>query len=325
MPTPTGSDLHVSRPLSNLSVAYMQGNDDFIADKVFPPVPIEYQYGMYYTYTKGDWFRTQSALRAPRTESVGTGWTVGTDTYRAEVYAVHVDVSDQDRANQERGIFDLDRDATNLVTRDMMLRREKDWISAYFGTGKWTNTDQTGVAAAPAANQFLRWDLSSSTPIEDIEEQRVAMRQLTGFNPNVLVIGAQVYSAFKNHPEFIERIKYSQKGVVTLDLIANLLDVERVYMPNAIENTAADGATDAMSFLYGKSALLAYAAPNAGLMIPSAGYTFEWSGYMGSSRGTRVTKFRMEALKSDRIEIESAYDFNLVSADLGVFFTTAVS
>lgn len=323
MAQPTGADQHVSVPLTNVSVAYIQDNQDFVADKVFPPVPVDYQFGQYYTYSKGDWFRTAAQKRAPRTESAGTGWTTGTDTYRCEVDAVHVDVADQDRANATKGIFDMDRDATTYVTRDMLLRREKDWIASYFGTGIWANTDQTGVAAGPAANQFLQWNLSASTPIEDIERRRIAMAQITGFKPNRLVLGTEVYSAFKNHAEFIERIKYSEKGVVTLDLIAALLDVEQVLTPMAIENTAAEGATDSFSFLHGKAALLAYASPNPGLMQPSAGYTFEWTGY--TARGVSVSKFRMQELRADRVEAESAYDFEVVSTDLGQYFTAAVA
>jgi hypothetical protein len=324
MAQPTGSDLHVSRPLTNISVAYMQQGDDFIADKVFPSVPVEYQYGKYYNYTKGDWFRTESAKRAPATESVGTGWRTGTDDYSCDVFAVHKDIADQDRANQERGIFDQDRDATEFVSRDMMLRREKDWVSAYFGTGKWGLTDQTGVSGTPSTNEFKQWDQASSTPIEEIETHRVLMKQNTGFNPNRFVIGAFVYSAFKNHSQFLERIKYTQKGVVTLDLIGSLLDVESILTPNAIENTAVEGATATMAFVFGKAALLCYANPTPAKQKPSAGYVFEWNGQDGSMRGTRTKKFRMEAIASDRVEIESAYSFKMVSSDLGQYFTSAV-
>jgi len=324
MPTPTGGDLHVSVPLTNLSIAYFQNDLDFIADKVFPPVPVDKQFGMYYTYDKGDWLRTNAQRRAPRTESAGTGWNVGTDVYRAEVNAIHVDVSDQDRANADQPVFNLDRDATNLVARDIMLRRELDWTSAYFGTGKWTSTDQTG-AASVAANQFIQWNRTSSTPIEDIEAQRIKMSRTTGFKPNVLVLGPEVYSAFKNNSEFIERIKYSQKAILTPDLIAALLDMERVLVPMAVENAAAEGVADNIGFIYGKAALLAYAASAPGLMQPSAGYVFEWTGYLGAGvRGTRTSKFRMENLKSDRVETESAYQFAQISKDLAVYFTQAV-
>lgn len=327
MPTPTGGDIYVSRPLTNISVAYFQDDQDFIADKVFPPIPVDHQYGMYYTYNKGDWLRTRAQKRAPRTESAGTGWRVGTDLYRADVNAIHVDISDQDRANEDRPIFDLDRDGTLFVGHDILLRRELDWLDAYFGPGKWSNTDQQG-AASVATNQFIQWSRSSSTPIEDIERERLLIGRRTGKKPNVLVLGPEVYSVFKNHPEFIERIKYSQKAVLTMDLIAAMLDVDQVLVPGAVENSDEEQLnpdTASIGFIYGKHALLAYANPSPSKLQPSAGYTFEWTGYTGAgARGTRTSKFRMEHLKADRIETESAYDFKLVSADLAVFFKDAV-
>lgn len=325
MAQPTGSDMYVSRPLSNISVAYIQDNQEFIADKVFPPVPVSHRVGIYYKYDKGDWFRTQAQKRAPRTESAGTGWNVSQDTYAADVQAIHVDVDDQTRADQDRPVFDIDRDATLFVDRDLLLRREKDWADTYFKAGVWSNTVQTGIASGPGANQFIFWNRSTGSPIEVIEAQRLKFARLTGFRPNRLVLGPDVHSAFKNQSEFIERIKYTQKGVVSDELIASLLEIERVLTPYVVENSAEENAADDLDFVYGKSALLCYAAPNAGLRQPSAGYTFEWTGFLGSpSRGIRTKKFRMEELESDRVEGEMAYGMKVVSSDLGVFFENAV-
>lgn len=327
MSQPTGGDLFVSKPLTNISVAYMNEDSEFIASRVFPSVPSDVQGGLYYTYNKGDWFRTAAQRRAPATESAGTGWNVGTDNYFIPVDAVHKDVADQDRSNvADDSPFNLDRDATMFVTRDMLLRREKDWVSAYFGTGKWATTDQTGVAAAPGANQFLQWNNTASTPIEDIEEQRIILARTTGRKPNFLVIGPEVESVFKNHPQFIERIKYSERGVVTRELIAALLDLNNVLVPTVVENTAEEGAADNFQFVHGKGALLGHAAPNPGKMIPSAGYTFEWTGYIGAQqRGSRIKKFRMEELAADRVEAEHAYQYKQVSGDLAIFYASAVA
>jgi hypothetical protein len=325
---PTGGDIHVNRPLSNISVAYQQNSQDFIADRVFPNVPVEQKSNVYYKYTKGAWFKTNAQKRAPATESAGTGWDVETDNYNAEVRAVHKDIADQDRANQDSPIIDLDRDATVFITRDILLRRELDWVTKYFATGIWhgANPDQTGVAAAPAANQFLQWNQSASTPIEDITAQRLRIAETTGYNPNTLVLGPRVWEKLKNHPEFLDRIKYTQKGIVTTDLLAATLDIERVLIPMVVNNTAADGATDSFGFGYGKAALLCYAAPSPGVLQPSAGYTFSWTGYLGASAGgSRIKRFRMEELASDRVEAELAYDQKVVSQDLGVFFTAAVA
>lgn len=325
MAQPTGGDLYVSVPLSNISVAYMQTADEFIADKVFPPVPVGTQAGQYWKYDKGNWFRTAAQKRAPRTESAGTGWTVTRDNFFADVNAVHVDVADQDRANAENtptGQFKLDADSTRFVTRDVLLRREKDWVEAYFTPGAWSNTVQTGAATA-AANQFVQWNRSGSTPIEDIRAMATLFQQMTGFRPNRLVLGWPVYDVWVNHDEFIERIKYSERGIVSRELMSALLDIEQILVPMAIENVSEEQAPDNFQFIYGNGALLAYAAPAPSKEVPSAGYTFEWTGFLGSpARGVRTKKFRMEHLEADRIEAESAYDFKVVSEDLGVFFTT---
>jgi hypothetical protein len=304
----------------------MQSQAEFIADKVFPVVPVDKQSDLYYKYDKGNWFRSAAKERAPATESVGTSWTITTDTYGARVFAVHKDVADQDRARQDSPVLDLDRDATEFVSRDLQILREKRFIAAYFGTSIWGNTDQAGVAAGPTANQFLQWNVSTSTPIEDIRAQRYLVAQKTGLMPNTLTVGPQVHQKLLDHPEVIDRIKYTQRGQVTTDLLASLFEVDNYLVPMVIENTAAEGATDALSFMYGKSALLSYAAPNPGLLIPSAGYIFSWTGYLGAGAfGNRISRFRMDHLKADRVEGEMAFDVKLVASDLGVFFTTAVA
>jgi hypothetical protein len=61
-------------------------------------------------------------------------------------------------------------------------------------------------------------------------------------------------------------------------------------------------------------------------MTPSAGYTFAWNGYMGAAgAGQRVSRFRMDHLRSDRIELEMSFDQKLVSADLGFFWDAIVA
>ena len=67
MPNPTQSDLHVNVPLTNVSVAYMQDKAQFIADKVFPRVPVQKQSDLYWKYSKSDWRRTDAQKRAPGT------------------------------------------------------------------------------------------------------------------------------------------------------------------------------------------------------------------------------------------------------------------
>lgn len=325
MPQPTSSDVHISRPLGNISVAYQQDPNDFIANRVFPTVPVAQQFNQYWKYKKGDFHRTEAKIRPPSTESPGSGWEVELDDYAAKVRSVHKDIDDQIRANAD-SVFNLDREATIFVTNQLLLRRDLDWINTFFVTGVWTGGDVDGVAAAPGAGQFLQWDQAGSTPIEDITTAGITVQEGTGYRPNTLVLSPYVYLTLRNHETILDRIKYTQRGVVSLDLLATLFEVDRVLVAQASQDTAREEDPAVLQFIAPKNALLVYAAPNPGLMQVSGGYTFTWNGLLGSvGFGTRIRRFRMEEITSDRVEGEMAYDQKLVAPDVGYFFEDAVA
>lgn len=323
MPQP--GDAHVSRPLTNISIAYMQSPNKYIARRVFPNVPVGNRADSFYRYSKSGWLRSEAKPRAPGTESAGSGWTIDTDTYSAKVYAVHKDVDDQTRANMDAPL-NLDRDATQWVTGQLMLQQDQRWQEQYFASGVWT-TDVQGVADdTPSAGQVNQWNDADSTPIQDVQNYSLVIEGLTGYMPNKLVVGPAVFNALTNHPDILDRIKYTQRGVVTAELLAALFNLDEVLVGRALQNSAQEGAADDLDFVLGKNALLVYAAPNASLMQPSAGYTFSWTGYLGAAQnGAQVSKFRIEERKSDRIEGETAYDMKVVAPDLGVFFDDVVA
>lgn len=329
---PTQSDLHVNAPLTNVSVAYIQKSDAFIATKIFPKVSVSKQSDLYWKYSKSDWRRTDVQRRAPSTETPGVGWNVTTDSYFAHVYGVHKDIDDQLRANADSR-FRLDSDATAFVTNQLLLKRDIDWAATYFKTGVW-GTDYTGVASGATGNQLVQWSVSSSDPISQLATLQVNFVQSTGFKANTLVLGANVLKALKNHPAIIDRIKYTQRGIVTTDLIATLFDVDKVLVSYAtaatgpqIPDAAAQDAAATFSFISDpNSALLVYTPSSPSLMQPAAGYTFTWNGYLnGNGEGIRVKRFRMEHIASDRIEGEMTYDMRVISPDVGVFLSGIVA
>lgn len=327
MANPTGSSLHVDSALTNLSVAYRQSANNFIADVVFPNVPVRFKSDEYYKFNRADWNRDEVTVRAPGTESAGGGFNISTETYTAKVHAFHKDVTDQDRANADPAI-NLDRAAVDFVMHKMMLAKEIDWASAYFTTGVW-GTDITGVASGPSTGETIKWsDTTSGDPIGDIEAAIIAMEEDTGYSPNTMVIGRKVMSALKNHPDIVDRVKYATSTTdnpakVNERTLAALFGIDRILVSRAVKNTANEGATEASAFVTGSNALLCYAAPAPSLMEPSAGYTFSWTGYLnaGNAMGIATSRFRMDHLKSERIEAEMAYDQKVVSSDLGYFFS----
>lgn len=334
MPNPTQSDLHINAPLTNVSIGYMIDRKDFIADKIFPRVPVSKQSDLYWKYRKSDWRRTDVQRRAPGTETVGSGWKTNTDQYYCHVYGVHKDIDDQVRSNAD-SFWQLDKDATLFVTNQLLLRRDIDWNANYFKTGVWA-TDHTGIASGvPGATQFLQWSDAASDPIVQMANLQTEFIKQSGRKANTLVLGANTITQLKNHPDIIDRIKYTQRGVVTEDLLSSLFDVDKILVSYATLETSgqefADGATQDTNATYdfmsnSKGALLCYTPSAPSLMTPAAGYIFTWNGYLaGNSYGVRMKNFRMEHIASDRIEGEMTYDMKVVSPEMGVFLASAVA
>lgn len=324
MPQPTAGEVHVNKPLTNTLVAFAQGEEGFVHNKVFPDVPVAKQSDLYFTIPRDAWFRSDAAVRAPATESAGSGFNYGQDTYSALARSLHKDIDDQIRANQDAPL-DLDRDSTAWLAHQMMLKREIDWAAAYFTTSTWT-----GSVGGGDITPGTLWDAANSTPFADIRTQMRSVRDKTGFKPNKLVLGSRTWDAIVDNADILSRVTGGATNAnparVNEQLVAQILGLEEVLVAEAVQNTAIEGATLSMSaILGGNDALLVYAAPRPSILLPSAGYNFVWSGFAGNAAGMRMKRFRMEHLSADRLEAEAAYDFKLVAADLGVFFLNAVT
>lgn len=329
MPEPTYGDVHVQAALTMISVAYLQNEDNYIADKVFPVVPVVHQADKYFVYSKDDFFRDEAQLRADATESAGSGFNLTTNSYSAGVWAIHKDVGDQTRRNADPAV-DIDVATTKFVMQRMLIRRDRFFASTFMTTGVW-GTDITGASAGNGTTTRTFWnDDANGDPFSDIQDGQTTILQNTGLEANTLVLSYPVYAALRKHPLVIDRIKYTSPayaGNVTPQLMAEAFDVERVLVSKGVYNTAAQGATGSYSFIVGKSALLCHSAKSPGLWTPSAGYTFAWQGFTGlNNLGVRVLQIPMPWLGASmiRTEAEMAFSMNVVGADLGYFFSSIV-
>jgi hypothetical protein len=119
-------------------------------------------------------------------------------------------------------------------------------------------------------------------------------------------------------------------------LLAASFDVDRVIVSKAVYNTTAEqvlggqggaGTAGTFSFIASKSALLCHAAPAPGIMVPTAGYVFAWSGLTGlNNMGIRIAQIPMPwlGLETVRTEGEMAFDMQVIGKDLGYFFSAIV-
>jgi hypothetical protein len=334
MPQPTVSAVHVQAALTQIATAYIQSERNYVADRVFPIVPVEFQSDKYFAFSKDDFYRDEAQQRADATESAGGGFNLNSNnSYSADVWAYHKDLGGQTRRNADPAV-NMDIACTKFCMQKLLIRRDRFFVSKYLVNSVWA-TDVTGTAGGtPGTTAPPFWnDDANGDPFTDIATGQTTILQNTGFEANTLLYSYPVYQGLRKHPLVIDRIKYTTRAdanKITPELLAAAFDVERSVVSKAVYNTSpeiATGAAGTYSFIASKDALLCHSAPEPGLMIPTAGYTFAWSGLTGlNTMGVRIAQIPMPwlGLETVRTEGEMAFDMQVVGNDLGYHFSGIV-
>lgn len=322
----TPSSVHLDAPLSNLTLAYVQEQTNFIADKVFPTVGVQRQSDKFYIYDRDNMNRSGDVQKlAPRTEVNRIGMTISNSSYFADVYGLGMDFDEQTLANEDAMLEIRSAGATTLVNR-LLIHREEQFASTFFAAGVW------GSQATPTN---LWSDYTNATPIADVTTARRTMQLKSGgFKPNTMVVGKEVRDVLINHPDILARLNggstVSNTALITNAKLAEIFEVENFYVMEAVKNGAAEGLAEANAFVGGKHALLVHTPRTAGLMTPAAGVTFAWNNIQGANNlGVTVESYSDDALRrqqvAEHIQVKMAYDMKVVGADLGYFFNTVIA
>lgn len=261
-----------NRIVDELLSAVAQGysNGAYIADQVFPEVVVTKEAGKIRHFTK-DLFHYHSAQRALGAHSnvlnQGNRAPIGWSLNEYDL-AIPVDY----REEAETTDINLERAKTYELTEMMKLRREKKVADAVQTAGNYTDGNTAAVGT--------KWNTETGDPIADVQAAKVVVRGNIGREPNTLTLGYAAYQAAKNNPEVIERVKYSQKGVVTAEILKELFEVENLIVGKAVW---INPATEVQADVWGDNAILSYVT-SAGrdqrsIRTPGFGYTLVKRGW----------------------------------------------
>lgn len=297
--------------LTTAAIGYTNGS--MIAELLFPSIKVKQQSGKHWIYDKGR-FRVNKNGRAAgaNSQEVTLNLTTG-KPYFCEDHALKQFVLDEDVKNAmepEKPFID----ATENVTDMHLVAREVELAATLTSTSVLTqNVTLSGT------DQF---NDAGSDPIGVLSDAMSAIHSNTFLTANTAVIPKQVFDVMKNHAAFIERIKYSQKGIVTAELIAEVLGVERVIIATAGKNTAKEGQTDTMGYVWGKDIILAYIAPKIEQKMLTLGLTYTWQ----EMQVERLRGVDEEDRKGTYVRVGNHYyDQNLVSAECGYLIKNAIA
>jgi len=308
----------IAGPLQGVSVAYR--NKDYIADRVFPIIDGADPKAKITKYQKGAWFRDEAGIRAAGTEAKRGGYPLTTVSVSTDEYAFAKEVTDEDRRfskSQGAPVIQPDQDAIEFATDKVDLKKEIR-VASLITAGTWSDgnsggEDAEGLWSPPGA---------TNTFLTDMTTGKKKIKQC-GVIANKLLIDYATYLALKEVEAIQEKIKYTQRGVLALDLLAALLELDEVLVGSAIRSSAKETkagtdftAVNVWEKNVGKGmGFLFYSPKKLSLKEPSAGVQVRIAYEDGSPR--RISTWREASKHQDVYEAAEETDIVQVAADCG--------
>lgn len=286
---PQLKDLRRNPILTNVSKAFK--NEEYIAMQVLPELPVDEDAGFYYVYDKSNLKVVETRVAANTKASAPEVERNLTKTAYGPLEKQMLDefLSD-DEIKRAKQPLDPRIDTSENVTDIFLLAKEAKAAALYSNTAVVTqNTTLSG------ANQWS--DQANSNPFEDIRQGKISMKGNGLKLPNTCFMSWETWSVIENHPDFLDRIKHSERGIMTPEIFAALIHVPNVVIGTAEKNTAVDGQADALTPIWGKHFWLSYINPRPALKSLSAGYTLQ----LTDGRGIETIDSRKEDGEYERI------------------------
>lgn len=261
---PSLQNYRVSIPLTQYSLGYT--NADFIGEQIFPILSRQSRFGSYYAFGR-EIFTPEVDRRAPGTRANEVEHTFTQVPYTAEEHALIEPVTWEERDEAQKNGFPGDpyRDATDIVTQKIALGREIEIANMLRSTANLTsNTTLAGTAQWSDQTTLLAGQAQPYTvsdPVANVMAGHDAIRAQIGNRGNFAIVPYAVRRKLMTHPRILNQIQVTN-GIkqLTDQLLAQVFEVDRVYSPEGIYNTANPGQTVSMADIWGKDVIIGYNA-----------------------------------------------------------------
>lgn len=314
MPQAT-NQYYVDSALTQISLAYRNDPAMFISEQVAPLLMVPKVTGYIWKYNPDN-------LKKP-TDTTRTGFseTRVTDYSRTKLsygplaeHDLKVMLS-KDELEMTDTPLDAQRDAVLHLNEQMSIEKEANLATTLSSTSTLTqNTTLSGTS---------QWsDYANSTPFTDIVTGVQQMRKYGLRSPNTVFFSSDVWAQLQNHPDLLDRVKYSSLGVLTTDLLQTLLapqGITRVIVASAVYDTAAEGVTASNSFIWGKHFWLAYITDTPALNSLNGAYT------LTKENGRYVDTYMAVDRKALNIRNNDYYQQYVVGAEAFYLIKNAVA
>jgi len=302
-------DYQVDATLTQMSVAYANGQ--LIGTQLMPRVEVQGRVGFYYTFDKSRFTindsRRTGVSRANRIASGMSKTAFGPLAEHSLEEPIEYEVRETYPSSHDARV-----DATEDVTEALDLGLEQEIATKLTDTAVVTqNITLSGT------DQFS--DYAGSDPFAVFQTGIDTVKAASGVTPNTLELGYQVWAKLRHHPDLLGRMSVASVRVLTSEMLAALIGVEKVLIGDAVYNTADEGQTVVMGYVWGKHALLAYVSARPAIKKISLGYTLQVEG------ARYVDRWDEPAVKAEFVRANDYYEPKVVAVEAGYLIKNAVA
>ena len=261
---PRRTDMVIDELLTNIAMSVE--NKGFVADRIFPSVPVVRSEDYYAVYGKENFNYVDAELKRDAGFPV-THRSMSRSQYSLKEFglAEFLFYKEIDEARTQ-GI-DVRADTAVSLMQKMMLVREAQVQGALTTSASFTNKVELSGTD--------QWSHPSSDPIANVLTANLAIRESAGVAPNFMLVSYPVYRALLQNPVIEARLGANQTKKVTPEALSTLFEIDNIIVAEAQYNSVkSPGTSDIGNWVWGKNAFIGYSAPSPARKQVSLGYRF---------------------------------------------------
>lgn len=297
--------------LSTLARGYVF--PELACEALFPVVRVEKEAGKLPQFGKEAFriYQTERALRAKSNRINPEDYDSIDVVLKEHDLEYPIDYRERDEA---ANVLPLERWATNVVTKGLRIRCEKKCADLAQNPANYPAGNKIALVGG---DKFS--DYANSAPLGVFDDGKDAVRQRIGVEPNTAVVPYNVWKKLKRHPELLGLLKYSQRGILTVDLFKEMIEMENVVIgKSAYDNEAGGPLVDVWS----NAIVMAYVPKKQEdaertEYEPSYGYTF-------GKKNQPVVDTYVEGGKVQLIRNTDIFEPYIVGAEAGYLIYDAI-
>jgi len=259
--------------LTGLAIAYK--NDEYIADSIAPYRPVSKREFEWDDFTISEMYTVPDTEVGRLSRPNQVTFSATRQTSSCVDYALDSPVPQDDIDNADAN-YDPRNHATEGVMELIKLDREIRVASQVFSLNTYLSTQRTTLSGTS------QWsDFTNSDPKTVI----LTALDLCLLRPNYLVFGQAGWTIFRQNPKVVKACRPASdngEGVVTPQEVADMLELDGVWVGRSWKNAAKPGQTFSQARIWGKDCAAIYVNPQAQLQGTVTAPTFMLTARFGT-------------------------------------------